>query len=59
MDRLDAWEKLESLLARVDWLTLTAFSIVSPFHRKRCFVKLVMMIDQNNDRLERRRAPPL
>ena len=56
-DRLDAREKLERPLARADWPALTAFSIVGLFHQKQRGVKVVMMIDQNDDRLGRRRAP--
>lgn len=58
MDRLDAREKLERPLTRPDWPALTAFSIVTMFHRKQRGVQVVMMIDQNHDQLGRRRAPP-
>lgn len=55
---LDAREKLERPLVRLDWPALTAFGIASLFHQKQRGMKVAMMIDQNEDRLERRRAPP-
>ena len=45
-------------LVRVDWSELTAFNIVSLFHQKQRGVKLMVMIDQNDDRLRLWRAPP-
>ena len=57
-DRLDAREKLERPLVRADWPALTAFSMVGLFHQKQRGVKVVMMIDQSDDRVGRRHAPP-
>jgi hypothetical protein len=43
---LDSREKLERPLVRPDWPALTAFGIVSMFHKKQRGVKVVRMIDQ-------------
>lgn len=58
MDRLDARQKLERPLIRPDWPALTAFGIVPCFIRNSAACKVVMMIDQNDNQLGRRRAPP-